>query len=131
MNFIVKKNKFHHKIIMSVHPKKIKFARKFNKWFLLSLKTFNDSPLIYSNVKLPCKFNPGVRMKVSMKKNGKFIEFICQKCKTKEKIPTEIVEMLDSQTVSILIPIIHLDLIVKISRKNSFNLLHKYSWKSS
>ena len=31
-----------------------------------------------------------------MKKNGKFIEFICQKCKTKEKIPTEIVEMLDA-----------------------------------
>ena len=35
-------------------------------------------------------------MEVSMKKNGKFIEFICQKCKTKEKIPTEIVEMLDA-----------------------------------
>ena len=31
-----------------------------------------------------------------MKKNGKFIEFVCQKCKTKEKIPTEIVEMLDA-----------------------------------
>ena len=31
-----------------------------------------------------------------MKKNDKFIEFICPKCKTKEKIPTEIVEMLDA-----------------------------------
>ncbi len=30
-----------------------------------------------------------------MKKNGKFIEYICQKCKTKENIPTEVVEMLD------------------------------------
>lgn len=29
------------------------------------------------------------------KKNGKYIEFICPKCRTKEKIPTEIVEMLD------------------------------------
>ncbi len=29
------------------------------------------------------------------KKNGKEIEFICPKCKTKERIPTEIVEMLD------------------------------------
>ena len=29
------------------------------------------------------------------KKNGEFIEFICPKCKTKERIPTEIVEMLD------------------------------------
>ncbi len=29
------------------------------------------------------------------KKNGEFIEFICSKCKTKERIPTEIVEMLD------------------------------------
>ena len=31
-----------------------------------------------------------------MKKNGKFIEFICQKCKVKEKSPSEIVKMLDS-----------------------------------
>ena len=30
-----------------------------------------------------------------MKKNGKFIEYICPKCKTKENIPTEVVEMLD------------------------------------
>ncbi len=30
------------------------------------------------------------------KKNGKEIEFICPKCKTKEKIPTAIVEMLDA-----------------------------------
>ena len=30
-----------------------------------------------------------------MKKNSKFIEYICPKCKTKENIPTEIVEMLD------------------------------------
>lgn len=29
-------------------------------------------------------------------KNKKFIEFICPVCKTKEKIPTQIVEMLDS-----------------------------------
>ncbi len=28
-------------------------------------------------------------------KNGPEIEFICPKCKTKERIPTEIVEMLD------------------------------------
>ncbi len=28
-------------------------------------------------------------------KNGSEIEFICPKCKTKERIPTEIVEMLD------------------------------------
>ena len=28
-------------------------------------------------------------------KNGKEIEFICLKCKTKEKIPTYIVEILD------------------------------------
>ena len=30
-----------------------------------------------------------------MKKNPDEIEFICQKCKTRERIPTEIVEMLD------------------------------------
>ena len=30
-----------------------------------------------------------------MKKNGKFIEYICPKCKTRENIPTEIVKMLD------------------------------------
>lgn len=29
-------------------------------------------------------------------KNKKEIEFICPKCKTKEKIPTSIVEMLDA-----------------------------------
>ena len=29
-----------------------------------------------------------------MKKNGKFIEYICPKCKTKENIPTEVVEIL-------------------------------------
>lgn len=34
-------------------------------------------------------------MEVTMKKNGKFIEYICPKCKTKENIPTEVVEMLD------------------------------------
>ena len=50
---------------MLVQPIKIEFARKFNKWFLLSMKTFNVSPLI------------------------------CSKCKTKENIPTEVVEMLD------------------------------------
>ena len=31
-----------------------------------------------------------------MKKNAKEIEYICPKCKTKEFIPTEIVEMLDA-----------------------------------
>ena len=31
-----------------------------------------------------------------MKKNGKEIEFICPKCKTKERIPTEVVEFLDN-----------------------------------
>ena len=30
-----------------------------------------------------------------MKKNGKDIEFICPICKTKERIPTEVVEFLD------------------------------------
>ena len=30
-----------------------------------------------------------------MKKNPDEIEFICPKCKTRERIPTEIVEMLD------------------------------------
>ena len=30
-----------------------------------------------------------------MKKNGKFIEYICPKCKTKENIPMEVVETLD------------------------------------
>lgn len=49
--FYSKKSKFHDKMIMLVHPKKIEFARKFNKWFLLSLKTFNDSPLICSKCK--------------------------------------------------------------------------------
>lgn len=34
-------------------------------------------------------------MEVIMKKNGKFIEYICPKCKIKENIPTEVVEMLD------------------------------------
>lgn len=38
-----------------------------------------------------------LRKKVSMKlKNKKEIEFICPLCKTRELIPTEIVEMLDS-----------------------------------
>ena len=31
-----------------------------------------------------------------MKKNKDEIEYICPKCKTKELIPTEIVEMLDA-----------------------------------
>ena len=34
-------------------------------------------------------------MEVKMKKNGKFTEYICPKCKTKENIPTEVVERLD------------------------------------
>lgn len=54
--FYSKKSKFHDKMIMLVHPKKIEFARKFNKWFLLSLKTFNDSPLICSKCKTVMQF---------------------------------------------------------------------------
>lgn len=50
---------------MLVHPMKIEFARKLNKWFLLSMKTFKDSPLI------------------------------CGKSKTKGNIPTEVVKMVD------------------------------------
>ena len=38
-------------MIILIHPKKIEFAKKFNKWFLLSLKTFYDSPLICSKYK--------------------------------------------------------------------------------
>ncbi len=34
------------------------------------------------------------------RKNKKEIEFICPKCKTKESIPTKIVEMLDSMDQS-------------------------------
>lgn len=54
--FYSKKSKFHDKMIMLVHPKKIEFAKKFNKWFLLSLKTFNDSPLICSKCKTVMQF---------------------------------------------------------------------------
>ena len=54
--FYSKKSKFHDKMIMLVHPKKIEFARKFNKWFLLSLKTFNNSPLICSKCKTVMQF---------------------------------------------------------------------------
>lgn len=54
--FYSKKRKFHDKMIMLVHPKKTEFARKFNKWFLLSLKTFNDSPLICSKCKTVMQF---------------------------------------------------------------------------
>ena len=54
--FYSKKSKFHDKMIMLVHPKKTEFARKFNKWFLLSLKTFNDSPLICSKCKTVMQF---------------------------------------------------------------------------
>ena len=54
--FYSKKSNFHDKMIMLVHPKKIEFARKFYKWFLLSLKTFNDSPLICSKCKTVMQF---------------------------------------------------------------------------
>lgn len=54
--FYSKKVKFHDKMIMLVHPQKIEFARKFNKWFLLSLKTFNTSPLICSKCKTIMQF---------------------------------------------------------------------------
>lgn len=54
--FYSKKSKFHDKMIMLVHPKKTEFARKFNKRFLLSLKTFNDSPLICSKCKTVMQF---------------------------------------------------------------------------
>ena len=54
--FYSKKSKSHDKMIMLVHPKKIEFARKFNKWFLLSLNTFNDSPLICSKCKTVMQF---------------------------------------------------------------------------
>lgn len=54
--FYSKKSKFHDKMVMLVHPKKIEFARKFNKWFLLSLKTFGDSPLICSKCKTVMQF---------------------------------------------------------------------------
>lgn len=54
--FYSRKSKFHDKMIMLVHPKKIEVAKKFNKWFLLSLKTFNDSPLICSKCKTVMQF---------------------------------------------------------------------------
>lgn len=47
-------------MIMLVHPMKIEFARKLNKWFLLSMKIFKESPLIVANVKLSCNFNISV-----------------------------------------------------------------------
>ena len=43
-------------MVMLVHPKKIEFARKFNKWFLLSIRTFNNSPLICSKCKTVMQF---------------------------------------------------------------------------
>ena len=54
--FYRKKHKLHDKMIMLVHPMKIEFARKFNKWFLLSMKTFKDSPLICSKCKTVMQF---------------------------------------------------------------------------
>lgn len=48
-------------MVMLVHPN----ARKFNKWFLLIIRTFNNSPLI------------------------------CSKYKTREKIPIDGIEMSD------------------------------------
>ena len=66
-----------------------------------------------------------------MKKNGKFIEYICPKCKTKENIPTEVVEMLDEADC------IGVDLseppkfnCEKCPGKNGSNLLQKCSWKN-
>ena len=54
--FYCRRSKFHDKMVMLVHPKKIEFARKFNKWFLLSMKTFNNSPLICSKCKTVMQF---------------------------------------------------------------------------
>ncbi len=54
--FYCRKSKFHDKMIMLVHSGKIEFARKFNKWFLLSMKTFNKSPLICSKCKTVMQF---------------------------------------------------------------------------
>lgn len=54
--FYSKKSKFHDKMVMLVHPMKIEFARKLNKWFLLSMKTFKDSPLICSKCKTVMQF---------------------------------------------------------------------------
>ena len=54
--FYSKKSNFHDKMVMLVHPKKIEFARKLNKWFLLSIRTFNNSPLICSKCKTVIQF---------------------------------------------------------------------------
>ena len=54
--FYSKRSNFHDKMVMLVHPKKIEFARKFNKWFLLSIRTFNKSPLICSKCKTVMQF---------------------------------------------------------------------------
>lgn len=54
--FYSKRSNFHDKMVMLVHPKKIEFARKFNKWFLLSIRTFNKSPLICSKFKAVMQF---------------------------------------------------------------------------
>ena len=54
--FYSKKSDFHDKMIMLVHPNKITFARKSNKWFLLSLNTFNNSPLICSECNTVMQF---------------------------------------------------------------------------
>jgi len=54
--FYSKKSNFHDKMVMLVHPNKIEFARKFNKWFLLSMRTFNNSPLICSKCKTVMQF---------------------------------------------------------------------------
>lgn len=54
--FYSKKSKFHDKMIMLVHPMKIEFARKLNKWFLLSMKTFKESSLICSKCKTVIQF---------------------------------------------------------------------------
>lgn len=48
-----------------------------------------------------------------MKKNPNEIEFICPKCKTVEKIPTEIVEMLDRADQIGVDTSVHQDLIVR------------------
>lgn len=49
-----------------------------------------------------------------MKKNPDEIEFICPKCKTRERIPTEIVEMLDYADQIGVDTSVPLDLIAKI-----------------
>lgn len=49
--FYSKTRNFHDKMIILVHPKKIENMKMFNKWFLLSLNPFHNSPIIFSKCK--------------------------------------------------------------------------------